>query len=451
MSETKRPISQVSTDAGHDDKKQNIAMAGPKPIDTEPKSRRTAQNRAAQRKFRERKKRKMKDLEEKVALLEDEKMKALSEQNILRAQIDLLKRELHCVTGLTTVPVLDSLPQAASVPAPKSTATPFTFSSFIDGTNQWSLNTTSTDFNLPLQSLSSQRLPELVSGLSSSSSPLNNTLNMTPSSTESGGIASVMPSFDNQVNHFCNKLRETCGGSCKPVPKVKRWGNPVPPYEESYADAFYTLHNLDSQFQTLFSPGETLSDPLFAPGNPAANLNLPPNKANAQYDSLAFLSDAGFDVSLAFGNSLDDIVEKGAPAAYDDKLASLVTKKSMFGPLAKPNPDLDFSEYVKHTPSSAKSSRSTSESEGHRTASILSFNKSPTIFEEREDVIPAGKKSMKCPKIWDRITAHPRYTEIDIDGLCSELYTKAKFLEKGVVINVNDVNSLIEQSACRKA
>lgn len=410
MSVTRRRISQVSTDAGHNDKKQNIAMVYPKPIDTESKSRRTAQNRAAQRKFRERKKLKMKDLEEKVALLEDEKMKVLSEKNILHAQIDLLKRKLRSVTGLTTSPVLDSLPLVASLPVPKSTATSFTFSPSIEGTNTVVGNTTSTDFNLPPPSLSSQILPELFSGLSSSS-PLNNSLNMTPSSTESGGIASVMPSFNNQVNYSCSKLRETCGDSCKSVPKIRQRGNPVPPYGESCADGFSTLHNLDSQFQTLFSPEEALSDPLFAPGNPAANLNLGPNEANAQYDSTTFLGDAGFDVSLAFGNS------------PDDKLASLVTKKSMVGPLAKPNPDLDFT------------SRFTPESEGHGTASISSFNKSPTIFQEREDVIPAGKKS---PKSWDRITADPQYREMDIHGLCSELAKKAICLEDGVVIDVNE-------------
>ena len=45
--------------------------SGQKPIDTEPKSKRTAQNRAAQRAYRERKERKMKELEDKVRLLED--------------------------------------------------------------------------------------------------------------------------------------------------------------------------------------------------------------------------------------------------------------------------------------------------------------------------------------------------------------------------------------------
>lgn len=52
---------------------------GRKPIDTEPKSKRTAQNRAAQRAYRERKERKMKELEDKVRLLEDANVRALTE------------------------------------------------------------------------------------------------------------------------------------------------------------------------------------------------------------------------------------------------------------------------------------------------------------------------------------------------------------------------------------
>ncbi|CCD23767.1 DNA-binding transcription factor YAP1 NDAI_0C01060 [Naumovozyma dairenensis CBS 421] len=46
---------------------------------------------------------------------------------------------------------------------------------------------------------------------------------------------------------------------------------------------------------------------------------------------------------------------------------------------------------------------------------------------------------LRCSEIWDRITAHPKYSELDIDGLCSELMTKAKCSERGVVVNAEDV------------
>lgn len=457
MPDTKRNISQVAVDSlEHDDKKANTSKVGRKPIDTEPKSRRTAQNRAAQRAYRERKERKMKDLEEKVALLEDDKMKALSEQDILKAQIDLLKRELSRVTGQTNV----SVPNSNFSFSSNKNASPLSSN---DKTNQWSWNSTTSDSTLLLQS--SQQLPDLVSASSSSTSPLNDNVNATPnlSSLDANSNLDTISSnlnmistFDESVNPFCAKLSEACGGAGKPEPKVRRWGNPVPPYVDS-TDALFALPNYESPFQSLFSPNENLADPFFAEGNPASNLNLPTHGDQSQNDPLAFLNDAGFDVSLAFGNSINDVVEKGGAEVADDKLSSLVTEESLFDSISHPSNEFDFNEYIKDTTSSAITSRSNSEAGGrHTVSSMSSFNNSPTIFEESNElisageVIPAGAKTMKCSEIWDRITTHPRYTEIDIDGLCKELQTKAKCSEKGVVINVNDVTNIIERSAIKK-
>ncbi|EJS42421.1 yap1p [Saccharomyces arboricola H-6] len=56
------------------------------------------------------------------------------------------------------------------------------------------------------------------------------------------------------------------------------------------------------------------------------------------------------------------------------------------------------------------------------------------------DVVPSKEGSLlRCSEIWDRITTHPKYSDIDVDGLCSELMTKAKCSERGVVINAEDV------------
>ncbi|AET39144.1 bZIP transcription factor Ecym_4064 [Eremothecium cymbalariae DBVPG len=67
---------------------------GRKPLDTEAKNRRTAQNRAAQRAFRERKERKMKDLEDKVRKLEEQRLQSEREVQSLRNQVVSLLREL---------------------------------------------------------------------------------------------------------------------------------------------------------------------------------------------------------------------------------------------------------------------------------------------------------------------------------------------------------------------
>ncbi|CDO91737.1 unnamed protein product [Kluyveromyces dobzhanskii CBS 2104] len=61
-----------------------------------------------------------------------------------------------------------------------------------------------------------------------------------------------------------------------------------------------------------------------------------------------------------------------------------------------------------------------------------------------QDIIPSNDGTLlKCSEVWDRITAHPRYSDLDIDGLCLELRTKAKCSEKGVVVDAEDVQKAL--------
>ncbi|KAH3900334.1 uncharacterized protein SCDLUD_003308 [Saccharomycodes ludwigii] len=67
--------------------------------------------------------------------------------------------------------------------------------------------------------------------------------------------------------------------------------------------------------------------------------------------------------------------------------------------------------------------------------------------EIANEVVPnTDSNLLKCSEVWDRITTHPRYTDIDIDGLCIELRNKAKCSDKGVVINKQDLNAALESS-----
>lgn len=52
-------------------------------------------------------------------------------------------------------------------------------------------------------------------------------------------------------------------------------------------------------------------------------------------------------------------------------------------------------------------------------------------------------KMLKCSEIWDRITTHPKYSDLDIDGLCGELMAKAKCSERGVVVDADEVHSAL--------
>ncbi|KAF5101835.1 hypothetical protein D0Z00_000697 [Geotrichum galactomycetum] len=73
---------------------------------------------------------------------------------------------------------------------------------------------------------------------------------------------------------------------------------------------------------------------------------------------------------------------------------------------------------------------------------------------ELQETVPANSnKLMTCTAVWDRISAHPKFGELDIDGLCAELRTKAKCSETGAVLSENDVNKVLStlESRTKKA
>lgn len=468
MIDTKRNFSEVAEGTpGHDDKKVHN-KPGRKPIESEPKSKRTAQNRAAQRAYRERKERKMKDLEDKVADLEDTNIKVSTESDLLKAQIDLLKRELSRYRGHLDFSDL-KLPTSVgklSNPRVKAEST---------GNSPQNQKVLAVDFPWSkdnLQNFSStydtgSALPDLVSGSSSSTSPANDNAIVSPDSNSSDSNAlslnlnlspenqfNISSSFDEQVDPFCVQLNEACGSKQRPVPKFLRESNNVPPLDLIEQPKQVTLllpeSTDNSPFHTLFTPNESLADPFFAPDG---NYNFVVPQNDTESDPLSFLNDNNFDVSMAFGNATNDLVLNQAKKD-EDPLAGLTSEESAYDPFNQVNTDFNFNEFVKSSLPSDVSSRTNSLSDARMKAasSVSSYNTtSPAIREDDEnEVVPGPAPTIRCAEIWDRITSHPRYTEIDIDGLCSELKSKAKCSEKGVVLDAKEVNSLIERSAMKR-
>lgn len=71
---------------------------------------------------------------------------------------------------------------------------------------------------------------------------------------------------------------------------------------------------------------------------------------------------------------------------------------------------------------------------------------------KEEEVVPADNKPlMGCNALWDRISMHPKFGDLDIDGLCSELRTKAKCSESGVVVTESDLNAVLKKIQYKKA
>ncbi|KAL1964733.1 hypothetical protein VTN77DRAFT_6600 [Rasamsonia byssochlamydoides] len=68
-------------------------------------------------------------------------------------------------------------------------------------------------------------------------------------------------------------------------------------------------------------------------------------------------------------------------------------------------------------------------------------------LDDDEEVVPGEDKSqmMDCTKIWDRLQSMEKFRngEIDVDSLCTELRTKARCSEGGVVVNKKDVDDIM--------
>ena len=461
MADVKRAYSQFDTPSDHVDKKLHT-KPGRKPIETEPKSKRTAQNRAAQRAYRERKERKMKDLEDKVLLLEEQNIKVATESDFLKAQVDMLKQELARYRGTTDLLDLNSkLPTHTkpSVPRPQTNS-----SVSSDSTNSnnavsadfpWSDDTYNQSPNVEKYNASNNKdfpLPDLIGGSSSSTSPLNDNILVSPDSGNSISSGSNPPTaynptpdfykFEEDIDPFCSKLNEACGTKQDPVPKDLK-ANYASPFASKTTPA--AKDNTDYVNDSFFNARSTFDFDL----------------SNNNTDPLSFLNDKNFDVSLAFSEDLGSRNNGTTEKVETDPLAFLTTEDSAYDPLKESvNVDFNFNDFVKSSISGTDSTRDTVVSYSPE-ANLKDFTNRTPATEASDysytsgkndvlEIVPAPEKGLKCSEIWERITNHPKYTEIDIDGLCLELKSKAKCSERGVVVNSTDVDQLLEQSGAMK-
>ncbi|ODH13137.1 hypothetical protein ACO22_07564 [Paracoccidioides brasiliensis] len=70
--------------------------------------------------------------------------------------------------------------------------------------------------------------------------------------------------------------------------------------------------------------------------------------------------------------------------------------------------------------------------------------------DDDEEVVPGEDRSqmLSCTKIWDRLQSMEKFRngEIDVDSLCSELRTKARCSEGGVVVKQVDVEAIMSRA-----
>ncbi|GMG18900.1 unnamed protein product [Ambrosiozyma monospora] len=500
---------------------------GRKPLQTEPKNKRTAQNRAAQRAFRERKERKMKELEMQVEMLENEKLQISNETELLRVQVETLMKELNKFKSQTAQ---QQGVQPFQQPAPSQRSIMGSSYSLSDKSLSSNSNKTSplNMIDSPASSMSShthnsgidkqQRQPSFQfpspwgagSDISTSPSDVWKTRSHSSIHTSNGNGSSGSPLDINQptlkggdyiesVSDFCNSLSSVCGSSSCPIPKERRDSAYKSPAAASVpsaaisgsgsistashsssirgADSLLSMTTVESPFQSLVKEDSTTKNV----GSAAAGKTL--------NDPSIFLFDgtsAPFDTSLVFntendpfsassmyynsthGNgATDDLFgdvnfNDGAEA---DPLAGLVTEESKYDP---------FSELLNGTDTAMTSmdanltllnnnnnnnNNNSDLNQQYTTAKIPTTNPITSATMAKQDTttssdsdddfkaVPDNTGSlMKCSQIWERITSHPRFSDLDIDGLCHELKQKAKCSEKGVVVDGAAVGEVLKSA-----
>ncbi|KAH3673256.1 hypothetical protein WICMUC_003715 [Wickerhamomyces mucosus] len=472
-----------------EDNNKKFNKPGRKPLDTEPKNKRTAQNRAAQRAFRERKERKMKELEDKVLSLEDEKNSATTESEFLRIQVQMLMNELAKHRGTNDISDLN-LPKFDS-------NVKFKNQSIIDRDDDDSKNSSpnlDSDFSNQDRSSSISNNSQKSNDESSPSinskfsfkfpwSRKNSSINNT--NTNTNNSPQISPNFNTNTSSHSNSLpglapdSSTSSSSCDSSP-FELYNNDdetsLPLFNNKGDDGLISKQQLqlqkqenDFNFNQHFDEGvsDFCNDLNSACGT--KNAPIPKSKISTPFlsnnveinkpeDSLSFFNDQNFngyvfDPNLAFiteDSGINDLFDDNEfnnnninkSNIDEDPILKLTTEESIYDPFGI------FQEGGNNNNNSNDKNLSPILEKRESISNSKDSNKKESLESSvLEEIVPNKEGNMlKCTEIWDRITSHPKYSDIDIDGLCSELRAKAKCSDKGVVIDYSDVSNVIKNN-----
>lgn len=541
--------------------KRRERKPGRKPLETEAKDKRTAQNRAAQRAFRERRERKMKELEDKVSQLESLNKQSELETKFLRNQVTNLLSELKRYNpelpkkrdsilldylAKQRKASIDSNPDFSAaankaanskdsstaisssnfqfefpwkmdpskIPSPSSDSTsPSASTSILDNANNKSVS--STNLNHSRSSISnSSSSPSNVNGLSSRKH--SNTLNLYQTQSNVTSEFDFDSQFDESVSSFCSKLSMACGTKSNPIPKASPVSTPSSSdllKPKSNSNVNITNHNNNKINSKDLSSSAPLHDSASASAlnnhdsvnavshqfsvdkqyNDSSHSQATPNGLDndssvsawqqPSFGQLGFRTDQLFDLDLDSASPITKQKDNNystttnntnSPAKADGMYWNFNTPLSNMVSRNMQNPEipfidtgLAFPDYDDPLLDILKEEQENEQVEGDSDPIQALINEEPSMplchdpaanagapvsetdklsnqEEIVQDIIPSNDgKLLKCSEVWDRITAHPRYSDLDIDGLCLELRTKAKCSEKGVVVNAEDVQKAL--------
>lgn len=371
---------------------------GRKPDTTIPATKRKAQNRAAQRAFRERKEKHVKDLEDRVTELEDEAAATNNENEFLKSQVERLQSELEKFRSPASSP--NSNRKTSTNSDNKRNDFTFEYPFFGDDSKENNNSEKSSPF----------------SSYKNTVSPFS-TNNETPASSLSG--AENNNNEDDEENTFCDKLSLACGNTDNPVPAAPQLvdnSSQKNTASISSSSSAASHNNNGSENAASGNKENNSSDDTFAPSL----------FANPPFD---------FDFLSSYRDPLFD------NTGTDFNLPELSTTEfSVFDPLESEIIDSSFDSFGQITGKNSDSTNVNQEPEPQPTESAVEA----TSANAEDDSVPAPKsKFMSCSAVWDRVSSHPKFNDLDIEGLCSELRSKVKCSDSGILLTENDVENVL--------
>ncbi|KAK9584481.1 DNA-binding transcription factor yap1 [Aspergillus fumigatus] len=440
---------------------------GRKPLTSEPTSKRKAQNRAAQRAFRERKEKHLKDLEAKVEELQKASDNANQENGLLRAQVERLQLELKeyrkrlsWVTSTSGLSPVNAIPGAYSkgMYGLNNNEFMFDFPKFGDlpgshlftNTQTSKSNQNKAKDNPTATPRIEAQVPGVLNrndlkisspnGLSNGPSPAKSTPSgQTPNSQTSTrpGSGTLNGAVDNNGAARGYQVNSSYSASTKQATH----DTPSSDSPSSSSDSH--------QSQLLSSNGTSPEPSLHSPAVKATESSTPHACTYTTINAVRQNSESASNTPSHANSSdkalgLDFFAQQNGgqfdPVLFGDwrepQDAILSQDFGTFFDDAFPLPDLgspshNFSEATKQPAAPKKDLIAEIDSK----------------LDEDEEVVPGEDKSqmLTCNKIWDRLQSMEKFRngEIDVDNLCSELRTKARCSEGGVVVNQKDVEDIM--------
>lgn len=472
---------------------------GRKPLTSEPTSKRKAQNRAAQRAFRERKEKHLKDLEQKVADLEKASETANKENSALRQQIERLQTELNEYRKrLTDKPSVSSIlgkgtnggfqfefplfglktpthfgigsnTKPGHFPQPNNAINGMRFDTGSQGGRARSSTTPSGASTIRPQNM----------GLTMDSSQFDNTPHTaqeqvptgfskyyTPNSREStseylpDGIHTSKPE---SITSPSSSLSQPGTNSSMTSPESNSHSplsfkqDQLEPVTEKIVQVLSSEHDEPGFHCGVLDDGETsFCEKLgaIACGNPrnpvplSPDSKLLPNLNEVIPRPGPRRNSANINVlTHPIGNGFDPMLFRD----YRDPMdrADMDLNMSFFDD-AFP---IDFPLGSPIIPGTPVEERAEPELKKPAPAGLENTEDDDTSSEDEAFMVQAkpDTKLMTCNKIWDRISAHPKFAsgELDMDTLCTELRSKAKCSETGVVVGQKDVEEVLSKAGLK--